>query len=147
MLQRSASKHNVSLRFGTLGRNRTTQHPRLLTGGHDFSQGERVQWQLQALSTMQGTVLLLDSTDTMLQCDEDALLARAARLLTNDNQVLIAGEYLTWPRFLRFRGQGIEGHYPSPSGQIAPLKFANTGAILGTPAAITRVCKRKGAER
>eukprot|EP00966_Prymnesium_polylepis_P205149 4753202-Prymnesium_polylepis.1 len=91
---------------------------------------------------MDGTVLLLDSTNTLLQCDEDEILRRASRIFRNADQVLIAGEYLVWPRFLTWHGRSIEAPYASPfprsafPGEKAPLRYPNTGALLGAPAAI-----------
>ena len=53
---------------------------------------------------MDGTVFLLDSTDTLLQCGEDELRRKASRLLQHENQVLLSGEFTIWQRGLEWYG-------------------------------------------
>jgi hypothetical protein len=128
MIQRSADAKNISIRFGTL-----KQRGKSLSNG--FSQTERIQWHLETLPKMDGTVFLLDSTDTLLQCGEDELRRKASRLLQHENQVLLSGEFTIWPRGLEWYGNSLIAKYPTGG----MLRFANTGALLGTPTAIAKV--------
>ena len=104
---------------------------------------------MKVLPHMDGTVILLDSTDTAVLCSGDELQARIAALLPNkDDEVGVAGEFQIWPRNLEYHGKILEhpwSRYPGPPrhtrGSKVALRFVNVGLMVGRPRTIVRMLR------